>query len=164
MPKHAGIPGLEAFIVMEGQHCEEHDDRTPVASNCMERYIVAESGAGFEVQFRFYRPFPNDRPVSVVVTMDSKDLDEPLVRQHELHAKESYVSKGTISNIGEDFWREKYRFAELEIGKSSPCSGVLFTDGDQEKMFLRNSSTNRRSSSSTRAQFRSISTTFRRRV
>lgn len=103
MPKHAYITGLEAFTIVNGQPCEEHDDCTPVASNCMERYIVATSGATFEVHFRFSRPLPDDLPVSVVVTIDGKDLDELLIRQAELYSKEGHASQGPISNIGETF-------------------------------------------------------------
>jgi hypothetical protein len=116
MPKHEHIPGLEAFILVNEQACEEHDDRTPVANHCMERYIVAKSGATFEVHFRFSPPFPDDLAVSVVITVDGKDLDEPLIRQEELFDKEGHASMGPISNTGNSFRRQKYRFADLEIG------------------------------------------------
>jgi hypothetical protein len=82
----------------------------------MERYIVAKSGATFEVHFRFSPPFPDDLAVSVVITVDGKDLDEPLIRQEELFDKEGHASMGPISNTGNSFRRQKYRFADLEIG------------------------------------------------
>ena len=50
MPVHPNVPGVEAFIQVDGQPCEEHDDRTPVALPGVERYIVVESGAVFEVR------------------------------------------------------------------------------------------------------------------
>ena len=49
MPAHPNVPGIEAFIFVDGQPCEEYNERTPVAPNHVERYIVAESGAAFQV-------------------------------------------------------------------------------------------------------------------
>ncbi|KAL5403580.1 hypothetical protein PMIN06_009681 [Paraphaeosphaeria minitans] len=124
MPKHATIPGLEAFIMINGQSCKEHDDRTPVASNCTERYIEAQSGATFEIHLRFTRPFTNDQNVSVIVTIDGKDLDELVNRQSELYEKEGHVSKGPISKAGENFWQQKYRFAKLDIKEEVPTAEI----------------------------------------
>ncbi|KAJ4357900.1 uncharacterized protein N0V89_002477 [Didymosphaeria variabile] len=126
MPKHHDVPGVEASIVVNGQPCEEHDDRGPVARNNIERYIIAESGATFEVHFRFSHPSPNDLPVSVVITIDGNDLDEPLIRQAEIYDQEGHVSEGPISNTRKEFRRQKYRFAELDItaGEDVPAASV----------------------------------------
>ncbi|KAL1612474.1 hypothetical protein SLS60_000701 [Paraconiothyrium brasiliense] len=125
MPKHPDVPGVEASILVNGQPCEEHDDRAPVARNNVERYVVAESGATFEVHFRFSRPFPNDLPVLVVITIDGKDLDEPLVRQAEIYDQDGHVSEGPISYTRKEFRRQKYCFAELAvIGEDVPVTSV----------------------------------------
>ena len=50
------------------------------------------------------------------MTVDGKDLDEPLIRQRELYDIDGHMSAGSISNIDKAFRKQKYRFTELHIG------------------------------------------------
>ena len=119
MALHPDIHGLEATIVVDGKPSEEYDERAPVARKNVERYIVAESGATFEVHFRFSHPFADTYPVTVLVTVDGEDLDEPLIRADELYNTDGHISAGPISNVNKVFRKQKYRFAEINIGEHS---------------------------------------------
>ncbi|KAF1970560.1 hypothetical protein BU23DRAFT_473860 [Bimuria novae-zelandiae CBS 107.79] len=124
MPVHPNIEGVKAFVHVNGQPCEKHDDHTLVARHSVERYIIAEPGAVFEVHFRFTPPFPTELTVSVVITIDGKDLDEPLIRPAELYEEEGHVSVGPISNEGGVWKTQRYRFAQLHAGEDVPKGDI----------------------------------------
>ncbi|KAJ4294599.1 hypothetical protein N0V90_008290 [Kalmusia sp. IMI 367209] len=124
MPLHPDILGLEAWIIVDGHPLEEHDMRAPVARKSVERYITAESGSTFEVHFRFSHPFPTRLPVTVLVTVDGRDLDEPLIRTDELYNTDGHRSTGPISNVNKAFYKQKYRFKEVNIKEGEPGPGV----------------------------------------
>jgi hypothetical protein len=59
----------------------------------------------------------------MLVTIDGKDVDEPIVRPDDLYHPDGHVSAGPISNDGDKWVKQKYRFAPLRISKSSFPSG-----------------------------------------
>lgn len=118
MVVHPDCPGLEASVVVNDDVLKEYDDRTQVPAKTVERYVEAQTGAEFEVHFRFSHPFPTDRAVSMIVTVDGKDVDEPLVRSRDL-CRKVHASQGSISNVGSEHYVQKFRFAELDIGEYS---------------------------------------------
>jgi len=114
-------PGLEVHVQADGNPLREYIDRhTTVSEAISESYIEAKSDSIFEVHYSFKAPFPVDRPVSMIVTIDGKDVDEPLIRPDELYDANGHVSSGPISNDGKDWFTQHYRFSPLDISKSSP--------------------------------------------
>jgi hypothetical protein len=124
-------PGLEVQVHTNGNPLREYIDRhTTVSKATSESYIEAQSDSTFEIYYSFKAPFPVDRPVSMIVTIDGKDVDEPLIRPEELYDKDGHVSSGPISNDGRNWFTQAYRFSPLDISKSSPFStGMQYTDG-----------------------------------
>jgi hypothetical protein len=112
-------PGLEVQIHVNGEVVEEYDDRqAEVPPKTSESYIEAQSDATFEIHYSFKAPFAADRPVSMIVTIDGTDVDEPIVRPDELYDPKGHVSSGPISYDGKRWITQKYRFAPLCISKS----------------------------------------------
>ncbi|CAN9270990.1 unnamed protein product [Alternaria alternata] len=96
------VPGLEIQIYVNGNPLREYvDQHAAVSEATSESYIEVHSNSAFEIHYSFKAPFPVDRPVSMIVTMDGKDIDEPLIRPCELFNQEGHVSSGPISNDGE---------------------------------------------------------------
>jgi hypothetical protein len=119
----AEAPGLEVQICVDGNPLQEYIDRyTAVSEATSESYIEARSDSGFEIHYSFRTPFPTDRPVSMIITMDGKDLDEPLVRPEDLYGTDGHVSSGPISNDGSSWFTQAYLFSPLKISKSTSDS------------------------------------------
>lgn len=95
--------GLEVQVQVDGNPLREYIDRhTTVSEATSESYIEAKSDSTFEIHYSFKAPFPIDRPVSMIVTIDGKDVDEPLIRPDELYDANCHVSSGPISNDGKN--------------------------------------------------------------
>ncbi|KAL1797329.1 hypothetical protein ACET3X_003935 [Alternaria dauci] len=110
------VPGLEVQIHINGNPLREYIDRhTAVSEAISESYVEAHSDSTFEIHYSFRAPFPIDRPVCMIVTMDGKDVDEPLIRPDELYEPEGHVSSGPISNNGGNWLTKPYRFSPLDI-------------------------------------------------
>ncbi|KAI4685193.1 hypothetical protein J4E81_009006 [Alternaria sp. BMP 2799] len=113
-------PGLEVHVQADGSPLREYTDRhTTVSEAISESYIEAKSDSTFEIHYSFKAPFPVDRPVSMIVTIDGKDVDEPLIRPDELYDANGHVSSGPISNDGKDWFTQHYRFSPLDIREYS---------------------------------------------
>jgi hypothetical protein len=113
-------PGLEVQVQVDGIPLREYIDRhTTVSEATSESYIEARSDSTFEIHYFFKAPFPSDRPVSMIVTIDGKDVDEPLIRPDELYNSDGHVSSGPISNDGRSWFTQAYRFLPLDISKTS---------------------------------------------
>ncbi|KAF1937305.1 hypothetical protein EJ02DRAFT_458833, partial [Clathrospora elynae] len=109
-------PGLEVQIHVNGKPLHEYDDRhSEVPGKTSESYIEAQSDVNFEIHYSFKAPFPAGRPVSMIVTIDGKDVDEPFIRANELYNPQGHVSAGAISNDGEKWGLQKYYFAPIRI-------------------------------------------------
>jgi hypothetical protein len=120
MAVHADVPGLEVQIVVQDQPLREYQDRTAqVSAKTIERYVEAQSHAQFEIRYAFKTPFPADRPVSMIVTIDGKDVDEPLIRPFELFESNGHSSCGPISKVGSRWTLQKYRFLPIDISGTS---------------------------------------------
>ncbi|RAR02987.1 hypothetical protein DDE83_008388 [Stemphylium lycopersici] len=118
-------PGLQVQIRVNDRPLREYiDQHTQVAEKIQERYIEATSNAAFEIHTQFTPPFPTNRPVSMIVTIDGKDVDEPFIRAEELHARSGHVSAGPISYNGREWFSQKYQFAALSI----KCSDAAPSD------------------------------------
>ena len=112
-------PGLEVQIRVNDRPLREYiDQHTQVAEKIQERYIEADTNAAFEIHIKFTTPFPTDRAVSMIVTVDGKDVDEPFIRAEELYARSGHVSAGPISYNGREWFMQKYQFAALSISTS----------------------------------------------
>ncbi|KAI5379955.1 hypothetical protein J4E82_001502 [Alternaria postmessia] len=96
------VPGLEIQIYVNGNPLREYvDQHAAVSEATSESYIEVHSNSSFEIHYSFKAPFPVDRPVSMIVTMDGKDIEEPLILPCELYNQEGHFSSGPISNDGE---------------------------------------------------------------
>ncbi|KAF2025119.1 hypothetical protein EK21DRAFT_93521 [Setomelanomma holmii] len=110
------VPGLEVEIVVDGQPLHEWQNHNAnIAPKTLERYVEARSNANLQIHYSFKAPFPADRPVSIIITIDGHDVDEPMIRTFELHDTEDYTSYGPISNIASRWVVQNYRFSPIEI-------------------------------------------------
>jgi hypothetical protein len=116
-------PGLELRVLVNGQSVREYDDHpVKVPPKTAEKYIEAQSDATFEIHYSFKAPFPADRPVSMIVTLDGSDIDEPIVRPDELYDPKGHLNTGPVSYDGSKWITQKYRFAPLHISKTPRVS------------------------------------------
>jgi hypothetical protein len=103
------ILGLEVQIHVDGSPLREYTDpHTTVSEATSESYVEAHSGSTFEIHYSFRPPFPTDRSVSMIVTIDGKDVDEPLIRPDELYSVDGHVSSGPIMNEGRNWFIQTY--------------------------------------------------------
>jgi len=117
------VPGLEVGIVVNKQRLQEHQDRdADISPKTAERYIEAQSGAEYEIYYSFKDPFPGDRTVSMIVTVDGKDMDEPIIRPFELFDVKGHASQGHVSRQGRQWVVQKYSFSQIDIRE---CHGNL---------------------------------------
>ncbi|KAF2833541.1 hypothetical protein CC86DRAFT_415385 [Ophiobolus disseminans] len=115
-----GIPGLEVRIVTNERPLFEHEDRdTQVSPKTVERYIEAQSNAEYEIHYSFKKPFPGNRPVSMIVTIDGKDVDEPMIRPFELFDPKGHVSYGPISQQAVGWVVQNYYFSKINIREAA---------------------------------------------
>ncbi|KAF1921827.1 hypothetical protein BDU57DRAFT_563962 [Ampelomyces quisqualis] len=111
-----GVPGLKVQIVVQGQALREYEDDTAqVAENTVERYVEAQDGEQFEISYDFGESFPRNRAVSLIITIDGKDVDLPIIRQFELHEPGGHVSSGPVYRDGSSWRVRKYEFAAMTI-------------------------------------------------
>ncbi|KAH7084824.1 hypothetical protein BKA63DRAFT_573833 [Paraphoma chrysanthemicola] len=119
MPVIADVQGLEVHIIVDGQPLYEWQDRdAKVSPKTEERYIEAQSNKEFQIHYSFKPPFPSDRPVSMIVTIDGLDVDEPLTRPFELFEPTGHTSYGPISSLGSEWVVRNYKFAPIQIRES----------------------------------------------
>ncbi|OWY48808.1 hypothetical protein AALT_g8180 [Alternaria alternata] len=128
------VPGLEIQIYVNGNPLREYvDQHAAVSEATSESYIEVHSNSSFEIHYSFKAPFPVDRPVSMIVTMDGKDIEEPLIRPCELYNQEGHFSSGPISNDGRNWSTKSYRFSPLDIRE---CSENPIPEDLQKKIQL----------------------------
>lgn len=111
------VPGLEVQVVVRDQPLHEYEDcDVHVPKDTIERYVEAQTNANFEIRYSFAQPFPTDRAVSMLITIDGNDVDEPLLRPSELFDIKGHTSSGPVYKSG--LWKvRKYRFRGIRIGK-----------------------------------------------
>lgn len=111
------VPGLEVQILVKGEPLHEYEERgARVPRDSVERYVEAQTNAYFEIRYSFTRPFPTDRAVAMLVTVDGKDVDEPLIRPFELFERKGHTSIGPVYKSGSSWKVRKYRFRGIRIG------------------------------------------------
>jgi hypothetical protein len=114
------VPGLEIQVVVNDDALHEYEDHTArVSKGTVERYVEAQSNVHFEVRYAFRPPFPADRAVSMIVTIDGEDMDEPLIRPFELFDTEGHVSCGPVGEMNGQWVVRKYRFSPIHISELS---------------------------------------------
>jgi hypothetical protein len=112
------VPGLEVQIVVNGQPLQEHQDRdAKVSANAVERYDEAHSNTEYEIHYSFKEPFPGDCIVSMIVTIDGKDVDQPMIRPFELFDPKGHTSRGPISQQAMRWVVQNYSFSEIDISE-----------------------------------------------
>jgi hypothetical protein len=110
------VPGLEVYIAIGDEILQEYQDRAAkVFGKTVERYVEAQSNQKFEIRYQFKEPFPADRSVSMIVTIDGKDVDEPMIRPFELFNSEGHTSRGPISQVGERWVLQRYCFNPIDV-------------------------------------------------
>jgi hypothetical protein len=120
------VPGLEVQIVVNGTPLREHRDRdAKISAKTAERYVEAQSSAEYEIHYSFKDPFPGDRTVSLIVTVDGKDLDEPIIRPFELFDPKGHASQGPRSSDGSRSMVQKYSFSKIDISKTHTRFGYV---------------------------------------
>jgi hypothetical protein len=117
MAKLTGVPGLEAEVVVDGKPLREYNDSDPSPPKTVSKYVEVTSGAEFEIRYRFRAPFPRNRTVSMKVTVDGREMDEPLIPPRDLFDKKGHTSAGPISTNGEQFSVQRFCFSDLETSE-----------------------------------------------
>jgi hypothetical protein len=119
------VPGLQVQILVQGKALNEYRDRDAKTSGrTVERYVEAQSGMQFEIRYIFEESFPVDRPLSMIVTIDGKAVDEPLIRPHEILDPNGHISYGSILKSDSGCEVRKYQFLSIDISKWP----ILFKD------------------------------------
>jgi len=114
------VPALDVQIAVNGEILREYQDRdAKLSEKTVERYVEAQSNANFEIQYAFKNGFPADRPVLMIVTIDGKDLDQPIIRPYELFEAQGHMSRGPISREGDNWVVQPYCFAPIDISNFS---------------------------------------------
>jgi hypothetical protein len=112
--------GLEVQIHVNGQVVREYDDHhAEVPVKTSEKYIEAQSDAKFEIHYTFQEPFAADRAVSMIVTIDGQDVDEPITQANDLYDPRGHLSTGPVWHDGKRWITQKYRFAPLRVSKGT---------------------------------------------
>lgn len=112
------VPGLGVHVVVRDEPSHEYEERGErVPANTAERYIEAYTNAHFEIHFAFKAPFPSDRAVAVLVSIDGKDVDQPLIHPHEIFDRKGHTSSGQVYKSGSRWKVRKYRFQGIRIGE-----------------------------------------------
>jgi hypothetical protein len=112
------VPGLQVQVVVQNQPLNEYRDRAAKPSGkTVERYVEAQSGKHFEIRYMFEEQFPTDRPLSMIVTIDGKVVDEPLIRTHEILDPDGHISYGPILRSDSGCEVRKYQFLSIDISK-----------------------------------------------
>lgn len=110
-------PGLEVRVFVDDKPLHEYNDRyAKVARNASERYIEVATGNEFRIYYSFKPPFPATRSVSTIITIDGRDIDEPVVHPKQLFDPEGHTSAGPVAQVGSRWSLRPYCFASLEIG------------------------------------------------
>ena len=110
-------PGLEIEVVVSGFALKEYSDDCLALPKTVAKYVVTQSGFEFEIRYAFAAPFPSDRPVSMIMTVDGIDLDEPLLRPEELFNSKGHVSAGPTFKVGPRWFVQKFAFSTLTTGE-----------------------------------------------
>ena len=112
------VPGVEVQIVVNGDPLQEYQDRdADIAPKAAECYVEAHSNAQYEIHYSFQAPFPGNRPVSMKVSVDGKDLDEPMIRPSELFDPKGHTSYGPVSQQAMRWVEQNYSFSEIDISE-----------------------------------------------
>jgi hypothetical protein len=115
------VPGLEVRVVVNEQALREYEDPSAkVPSQITERYVEAQDNSTFRIHYSFQPPFPADRPVSMIVTIDGNNLDEPVTHPFDLFQATGHSSTGVIARVGENWQVQKYCFSAIEISEYLP--------------------------------------------
>jgi hypothetical protein len=117
MVAHPDCAGLEASILVGGVALEEFDGQHKVKRSSVERFVQASSEENFEIRFKFRPPFSEYRAVSVIITVDDRDVDTAIIPPEDLFDEEGHVIEGPVSNLGSTFTVQKFRFSALKVGK-----------------------------------------------
>lgn len=110
-------PGLEVTVVVNGQPLQEYndDDGENPQSSAVTKYVEAQSGARFWVEFRFKPPFPVYYGVQVLLSIDGKALVAHCLYANEIYQYISRWKSAGWKRNGE--WVEqRFCFSKLDIG------------------------------------------------
>lgn len=70
----------------------------------------------------------------MLVTLDGKDIDEPLIRPPELYDPKGHTSSGPVHQSGSTWKLRKYRFGCIRIGKQEVrMRPMAYTDFSQRR-------------------------------
>ncbi|KAF2117500.1 hypothetical protein BDV96DRAFT_679310 [Lophiotrema nucula] len=112
------LPTLEVEIVVDGEALKEYDDPDPPfsAPNTITKFVEATSGTEFSIKLHFTRDFPQDYAVKAQVLLDGKRVTNKRYRIKRLSG--SHNIGGVTSKDNDDWYLQKFRFSELDIGEA----------------------------------------------
>jgi hypothetical protein len=122
MAIHTDYAGLKVEIVVDGQPLPEYDDETNTAgSNVVTKYVEAESGAEFSVNFSFNETFPTSHDVGVDCSLDGRQVCSSYVRRAKLLSEHGHKILGLQVQEGKSWGLKRFRFSDLVVGKFLTC-------------------------------------------
>jgi hypothetical protein len=122
MAIHTDYPGLKVEIVVNGQPLPEYDDETNTPdSNVVTKYVEAESGAEFSINYSFDKTFPTSHDVNVRCSLDGRQVRKPRVGRTKLLCERGQKITGLRVQEGKSWGLKKFRFSDLVVGKFITC-------------------------------------------
>ncbi|KAF2117501.1 hypothetical protein BDV96DRAFT_570317 [Lophiotrema nucula] len=115
------LPGLESHfkveIVSNGSPLEEYDDprQGELQPGRLTKYIEAQSGATFFIQYSFLEEFPKTHHLAVQTRIDGKLVDSYMCIKARLHDPKPEVVDAAYSRIDGRDVRQGFYFSELMI-------------------------------------------------
>lgn len=124
-PEH---PGLEVTICIDGQPLPEYeDDEEDPAPKTTTKYIEARSDRHFSIVTRFKPPFPTEYHVRAWLSIDGIGMDRRLWLREDLFER-PFEKAGIRRQEGEEWVKQKFSFAKLNIGKYSEYRLLSYAD------------------------------------
>jgi hypothetical protein len=113
-------PGIKVQIVVNGAPLQEYDDDDDESAtpNTVTKYVEAVSGAEFQIQHDITQPWPQHEMLLECIVDQHKVVGAVLNKGNYRGSSYRYVKEGAISYKEGHQFIQRFRFAQLSIGKS----------------------------------------------
>lgn len=129
-----GMHGVCVEVAVNGVALQEYDDDEDSELDSVTKYIPANTGACFEIRWRFDRTFKHiQHPICLQVHVDGKYADAAIVSADKMPTTPLTPNKieGRRSKAGNDWFIEKFTFSGLVIGtRLDSVTSSLFPELD----------------------------------
>jgi hypothetical protein len=115
------VLGLKAEVLVNGEPLTEYDDDS-AELNTITKYIEAKSDKEFVLNYAFDMDVPSDQGVEVTIEVDEK---KSRVGIPQKYLRKSHCKYGPGFFKNGEYFRQHYRFTELDIGKELSLSKLM---------------------------------------